>query len=541
MHEEAQPEKASAGPVLVVDDDHHSRDLMALSLSLAGLEVVQAASGQQALDLVASGTFAAVVLDNQMPGFSGLEVVRVLRDRRETATMPIILVTADDGPGDRVAGLGTGASDYIVKPFEPDELGARVRAQLRTQALWGEMIDAHRRERRAIAAAVSRLDGETTAENTAWQVCSEIERLGYPGVAIVSVGMPDVVVPIGVAGLPAWQLQAGRRLPAALSTYLVDRASHGPWIDYLDDDEASGFVGGPYPGPAVVAYAPMHAGDELIGLFVLQPGGAPGRASAAAMSRTLAEAIDFADISAGMLGPSLGRRSRHEQRQDEMRRVIDDRAFSPVFQPIVMVDSGEVVGYEALTRFDDGEPPQDRFIDASNLALGVDLELATLKAAVEAQADLPADRWVSLNISPTVVMAGGLLEEVIGGCDRPLVLELTEHDRVDDYPALREALARLTPHVHVSIDDAGAGFASLRHVLELRPEFMKLDRSWIAGIDHDPARQALVAGLTHFSRATGCCLIAEGVESQEELSVLRHFEVELGQGFLFGRPQRLLA
>ena len=467
MHEDAQPEKGSAGPVLVVDDDHHSRDLMALALSLAGLEVVQAGSGQQALDLVASGTFGAVVLDNQMPGFTGLDVVRVLRDRRETSTMPIILVTADDGPGDRVAGLGSGASDYIVKPFEPDELVARVRAQLRTQALWGEMIDAHRRERRAIAAAVSRLDGETTAENTAWLVCTEIERLGYPGVAILSVGMPDVVVPIGVAGLPAWQLQAGRRLRHAVD--VPRRPRHGPWIDYLGDDEASTFVGGPYPGPAVVAYAPMHAGEELIGLFVLQPTRAPGRASAAAMSRTLAEAIDFADISAGMLGPSLGRRSRHEQRQDEMRRVIDDRAFSPVFQPIVMADSGDVVGYEALTRFDDGESPHDRFIDASNLALGVDLELATLKAAVQAQADLPGDRWVSLNISPNVVMAGGLLEEVITGCDRPLVLELTEHDRVDDYPALREALAQLTPHVHVSIDDAGAGFASLRHVLELGP------------------------------------------------------------------------
>jgi EAL domain-containing protein (putative c-di-GMP-specific phosphodiesterase class I) len=119
---------------------------------------------------------------------------------------------------------------------------------------------------------------------------------------------------------------------------------------------------------------------------------------------------------------------------------------------------------------------------------------------------------------------------------RPVVLELTEHDRVDDYGALRDALSRLTPHVHVSIDDAGAGFASLRHVLELRPEFMKLDRSWIAGLDADPTRQALVCGLSHFSRATGCRLIAEGVERAGEASALQQFDVELGQGFLFGEP-----
>jgi EAL domain-containing protein (putative c-di-GMP-specific phosphodiesterase class I) len=117
------------------------------------------------------------------------------------------------------------------------------------------------------------------------------------------------------------------------------------------------------------------------------------------------------------------------------------------------------------------------------------------------------------------------------------VLELTEHDRIDDYAALRQALGRITPHVQVSIDDAGAGFASLRHVLELRPEYMKLDRSWIAGIDTDPSRQALVCGLSHFAGATGCRLIAEGVEHETELEVLRQFGVELGQGYLFGTPR----
>src|SRR5207253_3068623 len=113
-----------------------------------------------------------------------------------------------------------------------------------------------------------------------------------------SVGLPDVVVPIGVAGLPAWQLHAGRRLPAPLANYLVERSHHGPWIDYLDDDQASTFVGGPLPEQIVLAYAPMHAGNELIGLFVVQQDITPGRATAAALTRTLGEAIDFAGISA---------------------------------------------------------------------------------------------------------------------------------------------------------------------------------------------------------------------------------------------------
>src|SRR5207248_679440 len=96
MKQEARPDKAGTGPVLVVDDERHSRELVAIALNGAGLEVVQATSGQQALDLLAVGTFGAVVLDNHMPGFTGLEVLRVLRSRRETVTLPVVLLTGDD-------------------------------------------------------------------------------------------------------------------------------------------------------------------------------------------------------------------------------------------------------------------------------------------------------------------------------------------------------------------------------------------------------------------------------------------------------------
>src|SRR5436190_2636300 len=201
------PDKAGAvAPVLVVDDDRASRELMALTLATAGMEVVQAAGGHQALDLLSLGSFSAVVLDNHMPGFSGLDVLRVLRSRSETQTLPVLLVTGDDAAGDRVEGLRTGASDYIVKPFDPDELVARVEAQLRTQTLWTDVVEAHRRERQAIAAALATSDSDASVEDSAWLICSELERLGYPGVAILATSGTDAVVPIGVAGLAEWQL-----------------------------------------------------------------------------------------------------------------------------------------------------------------------------------------------------------------------------------------------------------------------------------------------------------------------------------------------
>jgi EAL domain-containing protein (putative c-di-GMP-specific phosphodiesterase class I) len=120
--------------------------------------------------------------------------------------------------------------------------------------------------------------------------------------------------------------------------------------------------------------------------------------------------------------------------------------------------------------------------------------------------------------------------------DRPIVVELTEQVRIDDYRLVRSALATLGD-VGLAVDDAGAGFASLRHILELRPTFAKLDISLVGGIDRDDVRQALAAGLHYFASRIGCRLIAEGVETRGEADVLSRLGIELGQGYLFGRPE----
>ena len=102
--------------------------------------------------------------------------------------------------------------------------------------------------------------------------------------------------------------------------------------------------------------------------------------------------------------------------------------------------------------------------------------------------------------------------------------------------ALREAVATLGQGIQIAVDDAGAGFASLRHVVELRPNYVKLDIGLIRGIGEDDARQALVAGMVHFANETGCALIAEGIETEDELEALQQLGIRLGQGFLLGRP-----
>ena len=157
-------------------------------------------------------------------------------------------------------------------------------------------------------------------------------------------------------------------------------------------------------------------------------------------------------------------------------------------------------------------------------------------ASLAAAKDLPSSAWLSLNVSPTLVTGYEPLHALVQSTKRRLVLEVTEHAEIPDYEAFRSAVAGLGPEIELAVDDAGAGFASLRHILELRPAFVKLDRSLIAGLESDEARQAMIVGLRHFARSVGCRLIAEGVETEAELKVLRTLDVQLGQGYLLGRP-----
>jgi EAL domain-containing protein (putative c-di-GMP-specific phosphodiesterase class I) len=117
------------------------------------------------------------------------------------------------------------------------------------------------------------------------------------------------------------------------------------------------------------------------------------------------------------------------------------------------------------------------------------------------------------------------------------VLELTEHDEIPDYELLRQSLDRYRSlGARIAVDDAGAGYAGLQHILSLTPEILKLDLQLIRGIDQDIARRALVRCLVDFASEIGAAVLAEGISSLAELDVLRAVGVPLGQGYCLGRP-----
>ncbi len=219
--------------------------------------------------------------------------------------------------------------------------------------------------------------------------------------------------------------------------------------------------------------------------------------------------------------------------------IEDETAFGMVFQPIVALRGGKTVGAEALARFTElpERPPNVWFAEADAVSLAVDLELVAVEKALNGFRDFPPSVYLSVNVSPATLMDPRFCKLASRVEPHRLVLELTEHVRVGDYDHLVWATGKLREiGMRVAVDDVGAGFASLRHILKLRPDLIKLDMSLIRDIDLDPAKEALAASLISFAEKSNAAIVAEGIESAAELSVLVELGVGYGQGSFLGAP-----
>ncbi|HZQ85446.1 MAG TPA: EAL domain-containing response regulator [Acidimicrobiales bacterium] len=224
-----------------------------------------------------------------------------------------------------------------------------------------------------------------------------------------------------------------------------------------------------------------------------------------------------------------------------LRAVLDVNPPRMLFQPVAQLASGKVMGYEALARFDQEpyEPPNVWFAEATKAGLGVEFELAALRIALDQLAVLPG-AVLALNVSPTTAMTSDLADLLSHYPQERIVLELTEHAQVDDYDRLLESLTRLRSRgVCIAVDDAGAGFSSLHHILLLAPDIIKLDITLVRDIHKDPVKRALAWSLVTFAREIGSTIIAEGIETAEELSTLVDLGIPWGQGYHLGRPEPL--
>lgn len=222
--------------------------------------------------------------------------------------------------------------------------------------------------------------------------------------------------------------------------------------------------------------------------------------------------------------------------------VIDDEAVRMVFQPVVRLRDRHTVGFEALARFDPAvfAGPDKAFAAATQCGLGVPLELLAVRQGLRRLPDLPAGTWLAVNLSAEALLDGQVRDTLLAHASDRVTVEITEHTQVPDYPQLTEALSALRrAGVRLSIDDAGAGYASLQHILKLRPDVIKLDISLVRDIHEDPAKTALAQSLAGFATKVGADLIAEGIETEAELDRLTEIGVTYGQGYHLARPADL--
>jgi EAL domain-containing protein (putative c-di-GMP-specific phosphodiesterase class I)/CheY-like chemotaxis protein len=353
------------------------------------------------------------------------------------------------------------------------------------------------------------LAGEAEDAEKAIALCAREQ----PDVALIDVRMPG--------GGPKAARGIRRCSPETKIVVLSGQDDRGTVIEMLEAGAVSYLVKGDAVGEMTAAIR----------------GAATGKASLSV--EVAGEVIE------ALAGDLAGRRRaerRHVVRERRIRRVLDEPArLGIVYQPIFVL-GGEAVGVEALARFS-GPPvrgPQRWFAEAGEVGLLDELELLAARRALEGLEHLDSELFLAVNISPSVLGSRSLRNLLARHEDANIVLEITEHAKIDDYGRINRAVARIrSGGVRLAIDDAGAGFASLRHILRLEPDIIKLDRSLIAGIDQHGAQQALAAGIISFAEGIGATVIAEGIEREEELDMLTSLGVTQGQGFHLARPAAL--
>ena len=389
--------------------------------------------------------------------------------------------------------------------------------------------------RDAAARALRQIEPAATIEATARRITDTLLALPHVDVALIFGFADEASVDVlAMSGPGDYPLRAGDALPHARAAHLHAMALNGPWAERWAPSIADGSYGAELTraGLRAVAFAPIGPRTDPVGLLVV----GTTNDTFADLADDLPAMADSATHVGLLVGGDLARRRRRATARATIERILTDGLFRPVFQPVVTLDSGRAVGYEALTRFDNGQRPDLVFADARRAGLGCELEAVTMRAAVNAAGSLPTGTWLSLNATAEFITTDDRLPDILAPRTRPIVIEVTEHETVADYRVLGDAIAALGPDVRVAADDAGVGVANFAHLVQLRPDFVKLDASIIRDVDRDLTRQALIAGLRHFTRATDTWLIAEGIETVDEHRALSALGVELGQGYLFGRP-----
>ena len=249
-----------------------------------------------------------------------------------------------------------------------------------------------------------------------------------------------------------------------------------------------------------------------------------------------------AEMTAKQIDKQRSLMKQQHEAKTRIESILASDKILVVYQPIYYLSHQKVVGFEALSRFQNFPDlrPDTVFNEAHEVGLGSALEIKTIRLALEGLSCIDPNVYVAVNVSPYTVLDPAFSDALAGIPLARMTLEITEHAAVDKYQEIKAALGALRDQgMQLAVDDAGAGFSSFRHILELSPDRIKLDVSLTRNVDTDPSRRALVAAFVRFAKDIDRRLIAEGVETAAELNALRDMGIEKVQGNYVGRPTPL--
>jgi len=250
----------------------------------------------------------------------------------------------------------------------------------------------------------------------------------------------------------------------------------------------------------------------------------------------------FAQIATELIAADQDARHAFSVMKGRIEDVMAEKSIHMVYQPIHEVMDNKLVGFESLARFTTTpmRTPDVWFNEAAQVGLGMNLEFHAIALALQGLSSLPQNLYVSINASPDTLIKNDLVRELVGCPVDRIVLEVTEHATIDVYSEISTALAPLRNiGLRLAIDDVGAGYASFRHILNLDPDIIKLDMSITRNIHSDSTRRALASALVRFAGETHCEIVAEGIETDLELTTLRDLGVDKAQGYFLGKPMSL--
>lgn len=247
----------------------------------------------------------------------------------------------------------------------------------------------------------------------------------------------------------------------------------------------------------------------------------------------------FAALATEQIEGDLENDVRRSALQTTIGNLISANRMTIFHQPIHFLSDNRVAGVECLARFPDSDKrgPDCWFNEADEVGMGVELEMLAVRSALATLPFVPLGHYVSINASPATIISGALELALADHDGEQLVIEVTEHQEVTDFTSLAKALRAISPKARIAIDDVGAGYAGLRHIVDLAPDILKLDMSLTRDIFRDPARRALAGALVKFSEEIGCSLVAEGIECEQERDIMADLGIAYGQGYFYSPPR----